>query len=81
MQPLQQLALRYYSEENPNGSMLNVAGVCDCSGRIFGLMPHPERHLDYTQHPHWTRKTSDVFKYPSTGDGLVIFQNAVSYFQ
>ncbi|MDR2440733.1 MAG: phosphoribosylformylglycinamidine synthase subunit PurQ [Planctomycetaceae bacterium] len=81
-QPLQQLALRYDSEENPNGSMLNVAGVCDVSGRIFGLMPHPERHVDFTQHPHWTRKmTSDVVKYPLSGDGLAIFQNAVSYFQ
>ncbi|MDR1268323.1 MAG: phosphoribosylformylglycinamidine synthase subunit PurQ [Planctomycetaceae bacterium] len=81
-QPLQQLALRYYSEENPNGSMLNVAGVCDISGRIFGLMPHPERYVDSTQHPHWTRKiTSNILKHPSLGDGLTIFQNAVSYFQ
>jgi phosphoribosylformylglycinamidine synthase len=81
-QPLGQLALRYYSEENPNGSMLNVAGVCDVSGRIFGLMPHPERHLDAAQHPHWTRKmTSNALKNAPPGDGLALFRNAISYFQ
>ncbi|MDR2115926.1 MAG: phosphoribosylformylglycinamidine synthase I [Planctomycetaceae bacterium] len=79
-QPLQQLVLRYNSEENPNGSMLDVAGVCDNSGRILGLMPHPERHIDFTQHPNWTRKkNSNTPKYH--GDGLAIFQNAISYFQ
>lgn len=57
---------------NPNGSMGNVAGMCDPSGRIFGLMPHPERYLDRTQHPHWTR-LPDL----EVGDGLAIFQNAV----
>ncbi|MDR2754226.1 MAG: phosphoribosylformylglycinamidine synthase subunit PurQ [Planctomycetaceae bacterium] len=79
-QPLQQLALRYDSEENPNGSILDVAGVCDVSGRIFGLMPHPERHVDYTQHPNWTRKSPNNAR-KHHGDGLAIFQNAVSYFQ
>jgi phosphoribosylformylglycinamidine synthase len=45
-------------------------------------MPHPERYLDFTQHPHWTRKmTSNMGKHPVSGDGLAIFQNAVSYFQ
>ena len=39
---------------NPNGSQANVAGVCDVSGRVFGLMPHPERFVDPTQHPQWT---------------------------
>lgn len=58
---------------NPNGSMGNVAGMCDSSGRIFGLMPHPERYLDRTQHPHWTR-LPDL----EVGDGLAIFQNAVA---
>src|SRR5262249_27407248 len=38
---------------NPNGSLGNVAGVCDSSGNICGLMPHPERHIDPTQHPRW----------------------------
>src|SRR5262245_11056082 len=40
---------------NPNGAELNVAGLCDETGRVFGLMPHPERHIDPTQHPRWTR--------------------------
>ena len=41
--------------DNPNGSMGHVAGLCDASGRVLGLMPHPERHIDPTQHPRWTR--------------------------
>src|SRR5690606_34257016 len=41
---------------NPNGSVANVAGVCDTTGRVCGLMPHPERHIDPTQHPRWTRR-------------------------
>jgi phosphoribosylformylglycinamidine synthase len=59
---------------NPNGSTANVAGLCDPSGRLFGLMPHPERFIDRTQHPHWTRKR-DL----KVGDGLAIFTNAVDY--
>jgi phosphoribosylformylglycinamidine synthase len=61
---------------NPNGTMGNVAGICDPTGRVFGLMPHPERHVDRTQHPRWTREPER-----QTGDGLRIFQNAVRYFQ
>ncbi len=84
----QQIALQYCdsdgktSEEplphpvNPNGAELNVAGICDASGRIFGLMPHPERHLFPTNHPHWTRR--DV--QPEHGEGLLLFQNGVKYF-
>ncbi|MDR2762925.1 MAG: phosphoribosylformylglycinamidine synthase subunit PurQ [Planctomycetaceae bacterium] len=90
-----QLALKYVEGENPNGSVADVAGVCDQSGRIFGLMPHPERFIDIFQHPHWTRlpelKYNDKSKNKSKsknnrkesnrrGDGLKIFQNAVSYF-
>ena len=41
---------------NPNGSIGNIAGICDPTGRIFGLMPHPERHVTGTQHPRWTRE-------------------------
>ncbi|MFO0870051.1 MAG: phosphoribosylformylglycinamidine synthase I [Pirellulales bacterium] len=60
---------------NPNGAWANVAGVCDSTGRVFGLMPHPERHIDPTHHPRWTRLP------PRTeGDGLRVFQNAVSFF-
>ncbi len=61
--------------DNPNGSPGNVAGVCDPSGRVFGLMPHPERHIDRTQHPRWTRGETQ-----SVGDGLKVFTNAVKYF-
>jgi phosphoribosylformylglycinamidine synthase len=60
---------------NPNGSSANVAGVCDTTGRVFGLMPHPERHIDRTHHPRWTRGEGR-----DPGDGLQVFTNAVSYF-
>ena len=59
---------------NPNGSERNIAGICDDSGRIFALMPHPERHVLGTQHPQWTRNGLKKF-----GDGFPIFQNAVKY--
>jgi phosphoribosylformylglycinamidine synthase len=80
-----QLVLRYTSvvgedppfPANPNGSVAAVAGVCDSTGRIFGLMPHPERHIDATHHPQWTRQKS----LPEQGDGLQIFANAVAYFR
>ncbi len=70
-----QLVLRYAAADNPNGSMADVAGVCDPTGRVLGLMPHPERHIDPTQHPRWTRGQSGP-----AGDGLQLFQNAVDYF-
>lgn len=59
---------------NPNGSVEHIAGVCDQTGRIFGLMPHPERHIVYTQHPRWTRVASK-----KEGDGLAIFRSGVEY--
>jgi phosphoribosylformylglycinamidine synthase len=59
---------------NPNGSVENIAGVCDESGKIFGLMPHPERHIVITQHPRWTS-----LKNKNEGDGLQIFKNGVEY--
>jgi phosphoribosylformylglycinamidine synthase len=59
---------------NPNGSSDNIAGVCDSTGRILGMMPHPERHIDPTQHPRWTREGLKA-----EGDGIVIFRNAVNY--
>lgn len=61
---------------NPNGATLDVAGVCDATGRVLGLMPHPERHICRTQHFQWTRLPKDA----PTGDGLAMFQNAVQYF-
>lgn len=60
--------------ECPNGAQLCVAGMCDESGRVFGLMPHPERHIDPTQHPRWTRERHE------RGDGLALFENAVRFF-
>jgi phosphoribosylformylglycinamidine synthase len=59
---------------NPNGSVANVAGVCDVTGRVFGLMPHPEAYLYATNHPRWTREPS-----PAEGMGVQIFRNAVAY--
>jgi len=71
----------YYTDEhgnrqagypyNPNGSAGNIAGICDASGRVFALMPHPERHIRGTQHPQWTRQGAK-----KQGDGFQIFLNA-----
>lgn len=68
-----QAPLRYV--RNPNGSEAEVAGVCDASGLVFGLMPHPERYLDWFRHPSWTRLPADV----RTGDtpGLSVFRGGV----
>ena len=82
-----QLVLRYTSASgsengsvaypaNPNGSQDNVAGVCDSSGRVFGLMPHPERYIDPTHHPRWTRGSLR-----DEGDGMQVFRNAIRYFE
>lgn len=60
--------------ENPNGSVDAIAGICDETGRLFGLMPHPEAYLHYTNHPRWTRE-----KLPEEGMGLRIFQNAIEF--
>lgn len=59
---------------NPNGSVEDIAGICDKSGRVFGLMPHPERHIHFTQHPFWTREPKR-----QEGDGLKIFRNGVEF--
>jgi phosphoribosylformylglycinamidine synthase len=77
-----QLVLKYVDPEgraagypwNPNGSMSGVAGICDPTGRVLGLMPHPERFQDATNHPQWTRRGADV-----RPDGLKFFQNAFEY--
>jgi len=61
---------------NPNGSIENIAGICDSTGRIFGLMPHPERHFHPTHHPRWTREGLK-----KEADGVIIFRNAVEYIQ
>jgi phosphoribosylformylglycinamidine synthase len=60
--------------ENPNGSEGNIAGLCDATGRIFGLMPHPEAFLSRWNHPRWTREEA-----PEEGDGVAFFRNAAEY--
>jgi phosphoribosylformylglycinamidine synthase I len=74
----------YYADEtgdiragyphNPNGSVNNIAGICDATGRIFALMPHPERFIYWTQHPRWTTEPRRDY-----GDGFRIFLNAVEW--
>lgn len=59
---------------NPNGSVSGVAGVCDPTGRVFGMMPHPERHILPTHHPRWTREGLK-----DSPDGMILFRNAVRY--
>ncbi len=68
-------AARVPYPQNPNGAMGDVAGICDTTGRVLGLMPHPERFVDPTQHPRWTREPKR-----EAGDGLRVFQNSVRYF-
>ncbi|MGD9693737.1 MAG: phosphoribosylformylglycinamidine synthase subunit PurQ [Phycisphaerales bacterium] len=72
-----QVALRYHADENPNGSTDHIAGICDPSGLILGLMPHPERYLDWTNHPYWTRL--DARMMDAETPGLRMFRNAVDH--
>ena len=60
--------------DNPNGSVDDIAGVCDESGLVLGLMPHPERHVDQLQHPAWSGRQR-----AAAGDGLRLFCNAVEH--
>lgn len=63
---------------NPNGSLHAIAGLCDPTGRVFGLMPHPEAFLYPENHPRWTRdKLNGVL--PAEGRGLELFRNAVRH--
>jgi phosphoribosylformylglycinamidine synthase len=80
-----QVALRYVGPDgkpdagfpwNPNGSVGDVAGICDPTGRILGLMPHPERHIHAWHHPQWTRRRT-----ARPGDGLALFKRGVAYFK
>lgn len=71
------IAIRYEPEDNPNGSAGDVAGICDPSGLVFGLMPHPERYTRWTQHPSWTRL--DDCSMAGDTPGLQMFRNAVSW--
>ncbi len=58
---------------NPNGSQGDIAGMCDATGRVLGLMPHPERFVTWTQHPCWTSQPPRA-----AGDGLALFRQAVT---
>jgi phosphoribosylformylglycinamidine synthase I len=68
-----QLPLRYARGTNPNGAEADVAGACDLTGRVFGLMPHPERFVVATQHPAWHGRLDP----DQAGTGLAMFANAV----
>ena len=59
---------------NPNGSIDNIAAICDETGRVFGMMPHPEAFQHRTNHPAWTRE-----ELPEEGAGVAIFRNPVEY--
>ena len=75
-----QIALTYVAPDggqavypyNPNGSVADVAGICNAQGTVFGLMPHPEDHIFPWQHPRWTRGEND-------GLGLPLFENGLKY--
>jgi phosphoribosylformylglycinamidine synthase len=69
-----QIAL-VYASENPNGSVDDIAGVCDSTGLVFGLMPHPERYVDPQQHYAWSSRGP----LPEEGQGLQVFRNAVAH--
>ncbi len=69
---------------NPNGSLMDIAGICDPTGRVFGLMPHPEAFHDYTNYPDWTRRKQVLLREGRPienreGDGVRIFRNAVQH--
>jgi len=69
---------------NPNGALRDIAGICDPTGRIFGLMPHPEAYNHWTNHPDWTRRR-EILKRKGRGfpaeltPGLKMLKNAVEY--
>ena len=67
-----QIVFKYV--DNPNGSVEDIAGICDTTGRILGLMPHPERHINIRQHPRWEKTALS-----GNGDGFLIFKNGVEY--
>jgi phosphoribosylformylglycinamidine synthase I len=70
---------------NPNGSLEDIAGLTDESGRILGLMPHPERAFFFTHMPHWPLQAEvnrrQQKPLPTHGPGMALFENAVRYFQ
>lgn len=94
LQDNRQIVLRYAASDgspaasrfpwNPNGSLDDVAGICDPTGRVFGLMPHPEANNHWTNHPDWTLH-KEVFRrqsksHPEEGMGMLLFRNAIQHF-
>ncbi|MBQ9500519.1 MAG: phosphoribosylformylglycinamidine synthase subunit PurQ, partial [Lentisphaeria bacterium] len=65
---------------NPNGSINAIAGICDPTGRVFGLMPHPEAFLSPFNAPDWTARKQNG-PLPAEGEGVRFFRNAVSFFE
>ncbi len=61
---------------NPNGSLSDIAGICNPAGNILGMMPHPERVITRFTHPDWTRGYTD-----EKGDGMIIFQSVVKHLE
>ncbi|HUQ84822.1 MAG TPA: phosphoribosylformylglycinamidine synthase subunit PurQ [Candidatus Limnocylindrales bacterium] len=94
LQKNNQIALQYIKGEmstyldlpaNPNGSTDEIAGITDETGRVLGLMPHPERGMFFNQLPNWQLTKEQLVrqgkKLPTEGPGLQIFKNAVKYFK
>jgi len=90
----QQVVMRYADPDghpagrkfpcNPNGSIDDIAGICDSSGRVFGLMPHPEAYNHFTNHPTWTRSKEQLRRATDQIDcgpapGIKVFRNAVDF--
>ncbi len=65
--------------DNPNGSLQAIAGICDSTGRVFGMMPHPEGYLDFENHPLWHRRKDELQRagqpVPKEGQGMAVFHN------
>ena len=92
-----QIALQYVSPDgqmaagcfphNPNGSLSDIAGICDPTGRVFGLMPHPEAYNHWTNHPDWTlhkehaRRGRAAVDTTGLAPGIRMFKNAVEYLE
>ncbi len=72
-----QIAIRYADHDNPNGSTDNIAGICDASGLVLGLMPHPERYTVWEHHPTWTRLPQSIRR--SQPFGIQMFEKAAEH--